>query len=263
MCHYNWRIAHRRGEDGLQEIGNRMKEYEAVWDFKMTRRLPVIIRVDGKAFHSYTRGFEKPFDLRIVHAMTAAARALCEEIQGARLAYVQSDEISVLVVDYVSLRSEAWFGNRVQKQASIAASIATMAFNRAMADKPTAVFDGRVFQLPREEVCNYFIWRQLDAARNSITSVARAYFSHRQLYGKNTSEMQEMLFQAHGINWAKLPTWQKRGFCVVRKTYQKNGVIRHRWAADMQIPDFRKDRGYIERFVVPSVEEDAAPLSNG
>jgi len=206
--------------------------------------MPMIIRIDGKAFHRYTRGLEFPWDMNLHFAMTETAKALIKSIQGASLAYLQSDEISVLCTDYETYKTCSWFDKNVQKIASVSASIATLAFNKNAPHKnKDAHFDSRCFVLPREEVVNYFIWRQQDATRNSIASLAQSKFSSKALHGKNTGEMQEMLFSGYGINWNDIETWKKRGWCVV-----ESGV------SDEEIPIFSQERGYIQELV--DVEEE-------
>ncbi len=201
-------------------LGARMKEqYEFRTRYLLPRRTYTIIRCDGKAFHTFTRHFSKPWDASIIEAMDAAAVALCEQAQSASFAYVQSDEISVLLTDFARPETAAWFDGNVQKIVSVAASVVTAEFNRSllanyMVDKYSkmAHFDARVFTIPDYvEVANYFIWRQQDAIRNSIQSLAHSKFSHAELEGKSGAEMQEMLFQEHGINWAKEDLGNKNG----------------------------------------------------
>lgn len=238
---------------GGDSLGDRMKRYEAVAGGSLMRRAPVIVRVDGKAFHSLTRGMRRPFDVEFVGCMNSAAIALMEEVQGAKLAYVQSDEISVVVCDYDTIQTEAWFGYRIQKVASIAASLATAAFTEAFRIRfperqSRPLFDGRAFSLPDEdEVVNYLIWRQQDAVRNSIQATGHAHFSAKQLHQKNTAQIQEMLFAEKGINWSDTPTHLKRGFCVSRETHDVEGGTRHTILADRETPTFTQDRGYILR----------------
>lgn len=227
-------------------LGDRMKGYEVVPRTVLTRRTPVILRVDGRAFHTFTRGFAVPFDQMLHNAMVATADALAREIQGAKVTYGQSDEISVLITDYDTLQTDAWFGYNIQKMVSIAASVATIAFNESIGGYPEynnyrkpAQFDARVFNLPKEEVVNYFVWRQQDATRNSIQMVARSKFSHKECHRKNVSDLQEMLM-GQGINWNDIPTHFKRGFCI-RST---DGIV-----LDREIPIFTQDREYLERFV--------------
>lgn len=205
------------------ELGTRMKKYyEEVPKTKLMRRTPVIIRIDGKTFHSFTKKFQKPFDELLIKTMQETTKYLCENIQGCVLGYTQSDEISLLLVDYKRLNSSSWFDYEVQKMCSIAASMATMAFNkffmfefeefdRWICDgSPTdeerqlydvyydaickgAMFDARVFNIPKEEVTNYFLWRQFDAMRNSVQMVGQAHFSHKELQNKTGDVIQEML----------------------------------------------------------------------
>jgi tRNA(His) guanylyltransferase len=221
-------------------LGNRMKSnYEDRSRVKLTRRMPVIGRIDGKAFHTLTKGMDKPFDLRFMDSMVVTAKALVAQIQGCKLAYVQSDEISLLLTDFDKLDTDAWFDYNIQKMASVSASMATHYFNQRLNDyfkeEKFGFFDARFFNIPKEEVCNYFIWRQQDATRNSIQSVAQANFSHKSLQGLNTSQLQDKLFLEKGINWNELDTVLKRGTCVVKEL------------VDYDIPIFTQDRDYIEK----------------
>lgn len=268
-------------------LGDRMKTYENVTRTYLTRRTPVIIRIDGKAFHNFTRGFEKPFDNVLVKAMQQTMKYLCENIEGCVLGYTQSDEITLVLCDYKKLTSQAWFDNNIQKICSVSASMATMAFNlafrqnvkewnvncyadmdatslsrsrvqydrsRVQYDKyvskfDTAMFDSRVFNIPKEEVNNCLLWRQQDATRNSIQSVAQANFSHRQLECKNCKELQEMLLQEKGIDWNTYPTYLKHGSCCVKSTYtieiDGKDVQRSRWIIDNDIPIFSQNTWYV------------------
>ena len=188
-------------------------------------------------------GFEKPFDDIFVKTMQETMKYLCENIQGCVLGYAQSDEISLVLRNYTEINTDAWFGNNLQKMCSVSASIATMAFNKAFraniedycafnskatferrsiyinAYEHGALFDSRVFTIPKEEVCNYFIWRQQDATRNSIQSVGQANFSHKELYKKSTKDIQDMLMTQEGINWNDYATTLKRGSCCIEEFY--------------------------------------------
>ena len=265
------------------DLGDRMKQnYEHRTRFYLPRRTYTIIRVDGKAFHSYTRGLQRPYDLDLMADMDHTAQTLCEQIAGARLAFVQSDEISLLVTDFESIQTEAWFDGNLQKMVSLSASIATAAFNRARliraynegngelpGDLPQAHFDSRVFTIPDPmEVENYFIWRQQDASRNSVSMAAHAYLSHSRLQGVGNSEMQELLFQEHGINWNDYPAGFKRGRAVVRAEVVKDvvytdkrtgeerrieNVTRHLWQVVTELPVFTQDRDWL-RIHIPRYE---------
>ena len=226
------------------DLGKRMKEYyEQVPKTKLVRRMPVAIRIDGKAFHTFTKGFRRPFDEILITAMQETTKYLCENIQGCVLGYTQSDEITLILVDYRNLSSSAWFDYEVQKMCSVSASMATMAFNKYFTDlaedfvlstaneddaeldkycstllkaiRKGAMFDARVFNIPKEEVTNLVYWRQLDATRNSIQMVGQANFSHNELQGKSCNEIQDMLMTQRGINWNDFPTYKKRGTCVI------------------------------------------------
>jgi tRNA(His) guanylyltransferase len=200
----------------MDDLGDRMKSYETVNRLTLVPHSYTILRVDGRAFHSYLRYAEKPFDLEFQKAMMAVGARLCVEVSGTTLAYGQSDEISLLLDD-TSTQSQAWFGGVVQKMVSVAAGIATVALieERGMAGAPH--FDARVFTVPSlGEVENYFVWRQRDAVRNSVSMAAQAQFSQRDLHGKKVGEMQEMLWKI-GINWNDYPDSCKRGWVVERE----------------------------------------------
>jgi tRNA(His) guanylyltransferase len=225
----------------MDSLGDRMKSYEQVSDYSLTRRTPVVLRVDGKSFHTLTRKMDKPLDMRFVRCMMNVARDLIKDIQGSKIAYCQSDEISVLLTDWETLETESWFGNRLSKMLSVSASIATLSFNESYKYQfdgdARGLFDSRVFNLPKEEVNNYFIWRQQDATRNSINSLAQSLFSHKELQNLNTSQVQEKLFQEKDINWNNLPTIQKRGFCHLRE------------GLDKEIPIFTQEISYVEKYL--------------
>lgn len=271
------------------DLGIRMKEfYEQIPKTKLMRRTPVIIRLDGKAFHTFTRGFDKPFDEILIKAMQETTKYLCENIQGCVLGYTQSDEITLVLVDYKKLNSEAWFDYEVQKMCSVAASMATMAFNKAFSHEVTAqskrlyteyleendasyietleiamykgaMFDARCFNIPKEEVTNCIYWRQLDATRNSIQMVGQANFSHKELHGKSCNMIQDMLMTQKNINWNDLPTYQKRGSCVIKNRMvsepygnrmMTTEVSNGHWFVDKEIPIFKGDgRKYIDDLV--------------
>jgi tRNA(His) guanylyltransferase len=202
-------------------LGDRMKAHEAVTRQILPARCWTIIRVDGRSFHQYLRGSERPFDEAFMADMDAVAEALCTEMAGAVFAYTQSDEISVLLTDFGSAGTQPWFGGVLAKQVSIAASLATAVLNERRPGK-RALFDARVFTLADPtEVANYFLWRQRDAVRNSISMAAQSKFSHRQLHGVNTGAMQELLWSEHGINWDHYPAGCKRGRVTVRRAGER------------------------------------------
>ena len=243
-------------------LGKRMKEfYEQVPKTRLVRRMPVAIRIDGKAFHTFTRGFQKPFDKVLMQSMQETTKYLCENVQGCVFGYTQSDEITLILVDYKELDTSAWFDYEVQKLCSISASMATMAFNKffaknvdewgrntfadwddggtndpEVANSPEwelmqtysralakgAMFDARCFNIPKEEVTNLVYWRQLDAARNSVQMVGQANFSHKELQNKSCNMIQDMLHEQKGINWNDFPVDCKRGAAVIKKKIGTN-----------------------------------------
>lgn len=184
-------------------LGDRMKEYEYVARDYFTKRTPVIVRVDGKAFHTFTRDFDRPFDHTLSESMISAAMQVFNEMQGCKLAYVQSDEASFVMTDYDNLDTQGWFGYNQSKIETISASCMTMAFNRCMrlAGKcGDAMFDARAFNIPPDEVANYFLWRAQDWHRNSVSMFAQAHFSHKKLHKKNINDMHDLLHDI-GKNW--------------------------------------------------------------
>lgn len=240
----------------FDSLGDRMKLHERAHRIHLPPRMPVIVRVDGKGFHQWARSCRKPFDDNLCTIMNDAAAALCDEIQGAKLAYVQSDEISVLVHSYETHESQAWFDNNLQKLVSVSAAIAATTVSMFAPEyvgiHEPAIFDGRAFVLPEAEVTNYFLWRQNDAARNSIQMLARSLASHKECDGLGCNELQELCWK-RGQNWNDLPTRYRRGRCLLRETYTLNEAVRHRWTVDNEIPIFKADgRQYIERFFAPA-----------
>jgi tRNA(His) 5'-end guanylyltransferase len=244
----------------MNSLGDRMKEYENTSKLYLTRRCPYIIRIDGRAFHSFTKKFKRPYDDIFNKTMWETAKYLCENITGCKLAYVQSDEISLLLTDYDKIGTEPWFNKGVQKIVSISASLATLAFNNKFreisCDKEPyiskynmATFDSRVFVIPKEEACNYFIWRQRDATRNYILSIGQANFSHKELHGKSCNDIQEVLFTERQINFNDFPTSQKRGVSIIKEMFEKDGTIRSKWNYDLDVPIFTENREYIENLL--------------
>ena len=235
------------------DFGKRMKTYENSYRFTLPRRMPVILRIDGCHFHTFTKGMDKPFDDKLIEAFWETCKFLGENIMGAKLIYHQSDEISILITNYDTIQTDSWFSNNLQKMASVSASMAAAKFNevirKSYPDKELAFFDSRAWVIPQDEVNNYFTWRQQDASKNSISMAAFANFAHEDLHGLSGNQMQEKLFSEKGINWDKFPTWKKRGACIIKKEYLKENAIRRRWETDLDIPLFSKDRNYVERFV--------------
>jgi len=241
-------------------LGDRMKDfYESRTKIFLPRRTYTIIRIDGKAFHTYTRGLKKPFDDELINDMDETAKYLCENIQGAKFAFVQSDEISILLTDFDKIQTDAWFDGNIQKITSISASLATAKFNELRSKRTVeisgleneewidfsniklALFDSRAFTIPSNvEVENYFIWRQQDTVRNSISSVAQSLYSHKELHNKNISELQEMCFNK-GINWNDYQPKYKRGRLIVKEYFEYFETIRGRWVS-VEPPIFTQKR---------------------
>ena len=265
-------------------LGDRMKNnYENRSKTYLTRRVPVCIRIDGKAFHTFTRGLKRPYDEIFHKAMNDTLMYLCKNIQGCKVGYTQSDEITLLLVDYDTITTDAWFDYSVQKMCSIAASMATLAFNKSFAKSADdffrnnikdvdeknedviyfktlmkavetgAMFDARCFNIPEDEVVNCFIWRQQDATRNAIQMLGQCNFPHKALQGKSCNDIQDMLMTIKGINFNDMPVEFKRGVCCIKVTEQdpdvdiKDGAFPVTyWKLDKNIPIFTQDRSYLE-----------------
>lgn len=282
------------------DLAKRMKDYESISKTRLMKRCPVLCRIDGKAHHSFTRGFQKPFDEIYMKTMQETTKYLCENLQGVVIGYTQSDEITLVFVDYNKLDTSPYFDYEVQKLCSIIASMTTMIFNKLFAKhvenfmqncvveyetqglcgegtveyelcktyqkamKKGAMFDARVFNLPKEEVTNCLYWRQLDATRNSIQMVGQAYFSQKELHCKTCNDIQDMLVLQKNINWNNFPAYQKRGTCVIKKEFEQYEDVndskkdennsekkRAHWVIDTDIPLFKGDgRQYIENLVM-------------
>lgn len=263
-------------------LGTRMKEnYENRSKQFLTRRTPTLIRLDGKAFHTYTKGLNRPFDEGLIEDMQEVTKFLCANIQGAKCGYTQSDEITILLTDYDNLQTDAWFDYNVQKMTSVAASLATAKFNQLrllrncdttgthlfkneIDNQKLAFFDARVFQISdKAEVVNCFIWRQQDAEKNSIAMLAQSLYSQKELHGKHGGDMQEMCFQK-GHNWNDLHFSKKRGSFIVKNTYmdgeivntadlvgtcgRDTSVFRNKWEV-VETPIFSKERNSIYKFL--------------
>ena len=254
-----------------------MKGYEQVSKTRLMKRTPVALRLDCKSFHTFCKGFEKPFDQIMVNSMIETTKYLCQNIQGCVFGYTQSDEITLVLVDYNTLDTDAWFDYSVEKMCSVAASMCTLYFNRIFAricgdfikehaasakDKENlgdvadqvdkvlkaymrgikngGLFDARVFNVPEGEVTNCVLWRQNDATRNSVSSLAQTYFPHKELQGKNSSQMQDMLMEKYGINWNNLSIPEKRGTAIIKNDEGD-------WVIDEEMPILRGEgREYLE-----------------
>lgn len=228
------------------DFSQRMKSYETFSRLRAKDKTPVVIRIDGKTFHTWTKFITKdndpslvktPFSEKLHQCFKLTSIVLMQTIENAVLVYSSSDEISILLCDNITEKRQPWFGNKVLKMVSVSASIATATFNDAVRQRfgpemPLAFFDSRVFNLPEKEVVNYFIWRQRETIRNSIHMYARRFFTQKELQYKKRNEIKEMLKNI-GHPWDILPNWMKYGFCVHEGGYDEN------------IPDFRDDRMYV------------------
>ena len=268
------------------DLGTRMKEqYEKKPRTYLERKVPVAIRIDGKAFHTFTKGFNRPFDDILISSMQETTKYLCEHVQGCVLGYTQSDEITLILIDYQNENSDAWFEYQVQKICSISASMATAYFNKIFSEKVydyeheyyeawnhstqeekymnalhkavdnLAMFDARCFNIPVEEVTNLIYWRQLDARRNSIQMVGQTYFSAKQLHGKTCDDIRDMLKSECSIVWEEFENYKKWGSCCIKHKINKTtadnqNIVRNVWTIDKRIPIFvKEDRHYIDDLI--------------
>lgn len=225
------------------DLGKRMKQdYEDALRLSVPRRSYVVVRIDGRAFHQFTKKLERPYCRALADALDKAAGALCAEMTGCRFAYGQSDEYSFLLTDFEREDSPLWFDGHVQKMVSVSASVFTAHFNQAFPTDQPASFDSRLLVMSRHsEVAKYFLWRQLDASANSLNMLASAHYAHAELLNKSNEEKHNLLF-AKGINWAKQPADFKRG----RVVKQRPGGG---WETDLAIPVFNRDPNYLEQLI--------------
>tara|TARA_R110000765_G_scaffold7963_2_gene25973 strand:- start:12136 stop:12942 length:807 start_codon:yes stop_codon:yes gene_type:complete len=259
-------------------LGDRCKAYEGIYKQYLPQNQYYVCRIDGKSFHNYTKGCDRPFDSDLIDAMQKTMVALCKEIQGAVFGYTQSDEITIVFTDTQSITSEIWFGGNIQKIVSIAASTATSSFNTIRNQQAQewfgkhakdlthdqllteqknrfkqARFDARVYSVStREEVLNHLYWRQQDASKNSVQMLARSLFSHKECQNKNGSELQDMMMLEKGMNWNDIGTVKKRGTACYRKMeivqadLTKGDVVRFPWFIDEEAPIFSNDWGWFD-----------------
>ena len=249
--------------------------YEDRTRYTLLRRSYTLMRIDGKAFHTYTKGLKRPFDAGLIEDMNLTAAYLCKNIQGAKFAYVQSDEISILITDFDDIATDMWFDGNIQKMTSVAASMATARFNQLrflrlakesgiqpryrdeqyvsesqLEKLNLAMFDARIWQIPQSvEVENYFIWRQQDATRNSVSSVAQSLYSSKELHAKNSDQQQEMIWQK-GVNWNDFSSREKRGGFIEKVEQEVPGVgdtkvKRSKWEA-VECPIFTQNREFLK-----------------
>jgi len=198
-------------------LGDRMKQYERTFQASALRRTPLVIRVDGRAFHTLTRKMRKPFDGNFITAMTVSAKYVAEQMQGFKAAYVQSDEATFLLTDYDAFETDGWFNYEIPKVISISAALMSVMFNTYTRGMPLSVFDSRAFSVPLHDAVNCFLWRAKDWERNSLQMYARSKFSHNQLKFKNHAQIHEMLFSI-GANWATDLTDQEKNGTFLLKT---------------------------------------------
>lgn len=267
------------------DLGIRMKEYEKSARNYLHKKIPVAIRIDGKAFHTFTKGFKRPFDDILINSMQETMKYLCEKIQGCVFGYTQSDEITLILIDYQNENSDSWFDYQVQKICSISASLATAKFNNVFkqnveefetkfydswvhsdedskymeslhrAVENMAMFDSRCFNIPVEEVTNLVFWRQLDAERNSIQMVGQSNFSTNKLNKKTCLDIKNMLLSEKNINWDMFEEYKKHGSCCVKKHIKRTCpdgslVLRTVWEIELNMPMLRgENRKYLDDLV--------------
>jgi tRNA(His) 5'-end guanylyltransferase len=221
-------------------LGIRMVDnYESITNYKLPKRTFTIIRLDGKSFSKFCKRFKKPFDDDFVRMMNETAKYVAENAQGCKIAFVQSDEITLILTDFDELTTKAWYDGRIQKICSISASLATSKFLQLLFDyeiskidkvdlsikdvrklvmnQKLMEFDSRVYTVPpRDEVLNTVFWRQQDCTRNSVSMVAQSMYSHKELENKNNSQQQDLIHDK-GQNWNDYPIGLKRGRVIVKR----------------------------------------------
>ena len=223
-----------------ESLADRMKSYEP--KVTVLARVPKVIRLDGRAFGTYLKNIKGEFNSFVKQAFVDAAIRLMEDIGGtARVAYLQSDECSIALNDFLDINTQAWFGNNIVKMCSVSSSIFTRHFNLQSPVKDShAYFDARLVPLPSvSELNNYFVWRQQDGIRNSINKFARQHYSHKEVEGRTCVEILEAL-KLKGSPWENLLPWEQRGVCIERDVDGKFKV-------NQNIPIFSKAPEYIAR----------------
>lgn len=242
-------------------LGDRMKGYEEAVGPVLLRRVPLIVRVDGKAFHTLTKRLtptidptsEFHFSHKFHKIMTLTACAMAQQIQNCQFAYTQSDEISFLLCDWKQFETMQWFDGKVQKIISVASAMASAYFNhfwqKEIGPIPDfthlGLFDARAYNVPREDVDNYFLWRQRDAIRNSINFIARKFIPHKQLQGLNGLEIKALLYDKHGVAWDHYPGWEQRGSGIVPNPLNDNQ--HSSFIVDDDMPIISENRTYITK----------------
>ena len=243
----------------FEAMGDRQKLFESLEaGRKLLPAAPTLVRLDGRAFHTFTRGLARPFDARLSRAMVETAKFLVDKTH-ASIAYTQSDEIS-LAFPNRDLASPLLFDGRTQKLCSILAAMATAKFNQEItAHIPEKahllpLFDARVWVVSNLDLAaEHFLWRETDATRNSLTMAAHAYYSHKELHKAGYAQKHEML-HAKGINWNDYPAFFKRG------TYVRREVVLKELSSELlaRIAPARRPNGPVARTVVK--ELDMPPL---
>ena len=239
-------------------LGNRMKGYENAYKETLPENFPIIIRLDGSHFHTFTKDLEKPFDENLISAFWETCKYLAENIGGAKFVYHQSDEISILVRNDDNYNTQAWFKNNLNKLVSISASLATAKFNeeirKVYPGKELATFDSRVFIVPEHEILNYFVWRQNDAMRNSVSMVAQSMFSHKSLQNQKKDDMvKRMLVENHFDFFNDLEIYKQRGACFEKELFDLNlgngdTVKRSRWEVNLNMPVLTEEKDFLNKF---------------
>jgi len=241
------------------DLGNRIKIYENI---EINRRLlpllPIVCRLDGKAFHNFTKDLKRPYDPVLSEVMILTTAYLVQETN-ANIGYTQSDEIS-LTWHNDRFDKQLFFDGKIQKMVSVLSSLTTGYFNKILTKyikkEELGFFDCRVFNVPNvEEGANVLLWRERDATKNSISMAAGTYYDHMDLMNKNSSQKQEMLFHK-GINWHNYPTFFKRGTFIQRKivkfkfTAEEIDKLPERHLA-RQNPDLEYERSEYKRLDMP------------
>ena len=252
-------------------LGDRQKDYEAAYDSKIIRRTPVMVRVDGRSFHRVCKKLKKPYEPLLLEAMAHTMFFVVSEMAGAVFAYQQSDEITFVLRNDQSLDSEAWYGNRIQKIASITGSLATLGFNNAIRELGTkldlsgdALFDARVWGMPTiSEVVNNLIWRQQDCTRNSISGAAQAVVGKKfgkktalkMLHGLSSKDKIEMMLNDCGIVFEEeFPSAFRMGvgaykIPMIIPTKDGENSTRKKWTIDWDLPNFVTERDFVYNLI--------------
>lgn len=230
----------------FKNLEDKCQYYRSLTDYRLLPNSNILVMLDGKNFSKLVKNnFEKPFDDCFIRMMNETAKFLCENVQGCKFAYVQSDEISLLITDYDTPETDMLFGGRLCKIQSILASLATSEFNRwftiwnlnkcydnvsvgeFISKMKMAQFDCKAWVVPNvNDVFSYFLYRQLDCIKNSKQQTAQTYIPHKELLGKNADEQIAMCIDRCIVDWNMFEDKYKYGRFIAKEVTTQTKVVK-------------------------------------